>query len=413
MVASALKDEPEGLINAQELRGEAILPSAVIYGANASGKSNFVKALSHMRMLVLDSHRTGEPGEPIPLNPFALDPECAELPCEFCADFIWNNVRYVYRFQATADEFSSESLQAWREGRRTMLFEREGQVFRFGRQLKGPNKTIEEITRNNSLFISAAAQNNHEELGEIVKFFRSISIDLSEREPMITAHFILTEGGFNTSEKDLERKILNFLYEIDTGIIDIQVRETPPNEFNREMGDAVASVIAKHTKSDISELRKSFSQNNRSLRFGHKANNGQTTYLSLAEESGGTIQLLTFIGPVFRALEVGDVVVIDEFGSRLHTRASEIILSLFNNKETNPKGAQLIVATHDTNLLSAKGLRRDQVWFTDKDESGATHLYPLSDIETRKGDNLEKGYLQGRYGAIPFAGSFSKLLKAN
>ncbi len=97
----------------------------------------------------------------------------------------------------------------------------------------------------------------------------------------------------------------------------------------------------------------------------------------------------------------------------MHTRASEIILSLFNDKATNPKGAQLIVTTHDTNLLNATGLRRDQVWFTEKDHGGATHLYPLTDFETRKGDNLEKGYLQGRFGAIPFAGSFSTHLKAD
>jgi AAA15 family ATPase/GTPase len=106
------------------------------------------------------------------------------------------------------------------------------------------------------------------------------------------------------------------------------------------------------------------------------------------------------------------LVVLDEFGSRLHTRASELILALFNNKQTNPRGAQLIVTTHDTNLLNASGLRRDQVWFTEKDEEGATHLYPLTDIETRKGDNLERGYLQGRYGAIPFAGSISDFKKS-
>jgi AAA15 family ATPase/GTPase len=135
--------------------------------------------------------------------------------------------------------------------------------------------------------------------------------------------------------------------------------------------------------------------------------------MNINKESSGTIQMLKILFPIFIALEIGLLVVIDEFASRLHTRAAEVILSLFNNKETNPKGAQLIVATHDTNLLNAKGLRRDQVWFTEKDEGGATHLYPLTDIETRKGDNLEKGYLQGRYGAIPFAGSLADFVKAS
>jgi AAA15 family ATPase/GTPase len=146
--------------------------------------------------------------------------------------------------------------------------------------------------------------------------------------------------------------------------------------------------------------------------LGHPAKDGQSVYLDLSYESAGTVQLLSILGPIFRALEEGTVVVIDEFGSRLHTRASEIILSLFNDKATNPKAAQLIAATHDTNLLNAEGLRRDQVWFTEKDRAGATHLYPLSDYFVRKGDNLEKGYLQGRFGAVPFAGSAAKLLKA-
>ncbi len=133
--------------------------------------------------------------------------------------------------------------------------------------------------------------------------------------------------------------------------------------------------------------------------------------MDISKESSGTIELIASLPTIFEALSSGKPHIIDEFGSRLHTRAAEMILSLFNNKETNPKGAQLIVATHDTNLLNAKALRRDQVWFTEKDEGGATHLYPLTDIETRKGDNLEKGYLQGRYGAIPFAGSISDFKK--
>jgi AAA15 family ATPase/GTPase len=135
--------------------------------------------------------------------------------------------------------------------------------------------------------------------------------------------------------------------------------------------------------------------------------------MDISKESSGTIELLASLPNIIAALACGMPHAIDEFGSRLHTHAAEMILSLFNNKETNPKGAQLIVATHDTNLLSAKGLRRDQVWFTEKDGSGATHLYPLTDIETRKGDNLEKGYLQGRYGAIPFTGPLADFVKAS
>jgi AAA15 family ATPase/GTPase len=118
------------------------------------------------------------------------------------------------------------------------------------------------------------------------------------------------------------------------------------------------------------------------------------------------------LGLVFQALDEGAPFVIDELDASLHTQACEAVLALFSSPETNPRGAQLIATTHDTNLLRSRMLRRDQIWFTEKDGHGATHLYPLTDIRTRKEDNIEKGYLQGRFGAIPFSGSISDLVSA-
>jgi hypothetical protein len=141
MIAShAIKDDPSGLIDAPELRKEKVLPAAVIYGANASGKSNFVKALAHMQMLVRNSHRTGEPGGSVPLKPFLLDRAYAQKPCAFCVEFLWNGVRYSYGFEATRGEITEEFLYVWRNGPRSMLFERTLQNFEFGRSLKGRNK---------------------------------------------------------------------------------------------------------------------------------------------------------------------------------------------------------------------------------------------------------------------------------
>lgn len=403
MIASnAIKDEPAGLIDTPELRNEKILPAAVIYGANASGKSNFVKAMAHMRGLVRNSHRQGEPGGPVPLNPFLLDPVYAEKPSTFYIDFIWSDARYSYGFEATGKEFAAESLYVWRGSHRSLLFERKRQTFEFGRSLKGRNKIIEDLTRPNSLFLSAAVQNNHEELTEIANFFSSTRINLAYPMPAGVISARLADQG-------VDKKILNLLHEIDIGVTDARVHETPIDQKDKEieLRNAVLAVLQQRTGTPPQlEVKSKF------IELGHQTTDGKTVFLDLEDESAGTVQLLYILGPIFRALGEGRVVVIDEFGSRLHTRASEIILSLFNNKETNPKGAQLIVATHDTNLLNAKGLRRDQVWFTEKDETGATHLYPLTDIETRKGDKLEKGYLQGRYGAIPFAGSIANLVKA-
>lgn len=406
MIAShAIKDEPSGLIDAPELRNEKVLPAAVIYGANASGKSNFIKAIAHMQMLVRDSHRRGEPGGPVLLKPFLLDPDCAKRPSAFCMDFLWNGARYSYGFEATRDEITTEFLYVWRNGPRSMLFERELQNFEFGRGLKGRNKTIEDLTRRNSLFLSAATQNNHEGLTEIAKFFLSMRIDLANpMNPNVIAFQLASQG--------LDKKSLSLLNQVDIGVTGADVHEVFVDQDTIDMRTKLWQIIEQRAGDELpSEIKSGIAENDKKLRLGHQAADGVPVFFDLEDESAGTVQLLSILGPIFRALDEGRAVVVDEFGSRLHTRAAEILLSLFNNKETNAKGAQLIVATHDTNLLDAPGLRRDQVWFTEKDERGATHLYPLTDIETRKGDNLEKGYLQGRYGAIPFAGPLVHIVK--
>ena len=137
---------------------------------------------------------------------------------------------------------------------------------------------------------------------------------------------------------------------------------------------------------------------------------GQSVFLKYSEESEGTRRLVDLLPAVYRALDVGSVLVVDELDASLHTRACELLLALFSSHVTNPKGAQMIATTHDTNLLHSSLLRRDQIWLTEKDHEGATHLYPLTDIRTRKTDNIARGYLQGRYGAIPFAGNVGDLL---
>jgi AAA15 family ATPase/GTPase len=415
MIAShAIKDEPSGLIDAPELRKEKVLPAAVIYGANASGKSNFVKALAHMITLVRDSHRRGEPGGGVPLKPFLLDPEYAKNPSEFSIDFILNGARYLYSFEAIKEQFTSESLYIWRNnGSRAMLFERIGDKFEFGRSLKGENRIIEKITRPNSLFLSAAAQTNHLQLSEVAHALPAIAVEQSDPvRPKDISRQLAEEGVGNKTIKLLsviEAGVIATRIEVDLGVAKMFIQDLGPG-ISKEFSSEAMNFLKKSKKINDIEIN---DVNDGQLQLGHKGTDGRAVYFDMEDESAGTVQLLSILGPVFRALDEGGIVIIDEFGSRLHTRAAETILSLFNNKETNPKGAQLIVATHDTNLLNAKGLRRDQVWFTEKDEGGATHLYPLTDIETRKGDNLEKGYLQGRYGAIPFAGPLADFVKAS
>ncbi|RMF70164.1 MAG: ATP-binding protein [Alphaproteobacteria bacterium] len=146
------------------------------------------------------------------------------------------------------------------------------------------------------------------------------------------------------------------------------------------------------------------------LQFAHHGKGGRKVFFEIEDESDGTLRLLTLLDPVFTALETGGSVIIDELEASLHTEAASAILRLFLSKKTNPHGAQLIATTHNTNLLNTEELRRDMVWFVEKDEEGASHLYPLSDFRTRKEWNIERGYLQGRFGAIPFCGGVERLI---
>ncbi|SUS06913.1 conserved hypothetical protein [Candidatus Defluviicoccus seviourii] len=407
LVASSLKDREEGLIASNAAPGKRVLPAAVIYGANASGKTNLLRALGFMRGAVLFSHNRGEPGERIPRSPFRLDPACADAPSTFELDFVVEGERYHYGFEALDDAFQSEWLYAFpsTSNRRQMLFERkagEAIAFDFGRGLKGRNRVIADLTRPNSLFLSTAAQNNHEQLSPVARFFSEIrtAFDIDTPGPLLSR--LLSDG-------DMDPRVIEFLKKIGTGIVGFERREEElPEEartFSKALAAAFATVDKKPPQLDLEQKNTDIF-----LELAHQDCYGNPVYFDVGEESAGTQRLLGVLGRVYRVLDKGDLLVIDELDASLHTQASEAVLALVSSAALNPKGAQLIATTHDTNLLRSEFLRRDQIWFTEKDEGGATHLYPLSDFSTRKGDNIEKGYLQGRFGAIPFAGSAADLL---
>jgi AAA15 family ATPase/GTPase len=409
MVASKLKGDTQGLIESPLLRNVRILPAAIIYGPNGSGKSNILNSLAFARRFVINSHRAGEQNEPIHLAPFAFDKEYQDRSSSFHIDFIFGGNIYYYSFELTPSMVVSEALYSSRDGRRSMLYERSRQSFVFGRNLRGPNKTIETITRSNSLFLSAAAQNNHPELGAISNFFKGTIVHFRTDE-IFMPELVQNEA--------LLEKITQIFDAIDTGITNIRFEEkSPPDdtalEFRNTLTAAIESAAKKEKWFSVERFRELMSKTDKVLKFGHKSKNNDLVWLNLDDESAGINQLLAILFPILRIIENGGTIAIDEFGSRLHTRASEVIIALFSSKLINPNGAQLIVATHDTNLLNTKGLRRDQIWFTGKDRSGATHLYPLTDFEIRMEDNLEKGYLQGRFGAIPFAGNITDILKVS
>ena len=394
-IASSLKDRRDGLIDCTAAPTGSIVPAAVIYGANASGKTNLLDALATMRAMVLRSHAQGEPGGGVPRRSFALDGDSSRTPSRFDVDFVVEGVRYHYGFEASDEAYEAEWLYAFPRSHRRTLFEREGEEYHFGRGLGGPNKTIAGLTRPNSLFVSAAAQNGHEQISEVFAYFRTIlavrDIDVSD----VAAINRMAEEGPG-------RRVIEFLERVGTGVIGYRRKETEVTEkvtaSRRELSTAIKrfAELPPELESSLEDWR------NYTFDLAHRGQDGGSVYLDLASESAGTRRLLVVLGLAFRAIDEGVPLYVDELDASLHTQACEAVLQLFCSPETNPRGAQLITTTHDTNLLGSPALRRDQLWFTEKDAGGATRLYPLTDIRMRKGDNFEKGYLQGRYGAVPF-----------
>ncbi len=390
--ASTLKDENAGLIECPASPTGSILPAIVIYGANASGKTNYMAAMNMMKTLVLESHTKYGPNDALPFHPFALDQESSRTPTHVDVDFVIDGIRYHYGFELTDKVIESEWLYSIPKSRSRLLFERDGSNFQFGRELKGQNKTIATMTRSNSVFLSVAAQNNHQQLSGIFNYFKTVR--------GLTSFDIQSLGvSYYLSRVGLDPRVIAFLENIDTGVIGYQTKENPySKEFLILQRDMIAGArrnIDESIDDEPEELDNIFV-------LEHRGVSGEPVPFDLNWESAGTRRLLIVLSEAFRALDHGSPIYIDEIDTSLHTHACEALLKLFCSPETNRNGAQLIATTHDTNLMKSSLLRRDQVWLTEKGSDGATALYPLIDFRTRSGDNIEKGYLQGRFGAVPF-----------
>lgn len=392
VASSALKDDTGGLIT-PDGSNLAALPAAIIYGANASGKSNVISAFSFFRTEILRSHVDNDPESAIDRTPFLLNKH-NRSPTIIECDFIVDKVHYNYGFSANDNEFESEWLYSYETKRRTMLFERNFSSFEFGRSLRGRNKLISELNRRNSLFLSTAAQNDHPILSKLSRFFRLMGADLFiQISSSIASAQILNIG--------LDKRVLSFINSLDGDIVDFRKKDKKVTQEMKNFGKFVTDYLSDKVSEKLNlDDWESYSE----IELAHKSKSGRNVFFHLDEESDGTRRMLTMLTEAFRCLDTGVPMFVDELDSSLHTHACEQIVALFSTKATNPNGAQLIATTHDTNLLAAPMLRRDQVWFCEKQPGGATELYPLTDIRTRKGDNFEKGYLEGRYGAVPLSG---------
>jgi AAA15 family ATPase/GTPase len=401
-VATKLKGPERGLLDVPGTKFQG-LASVILYGANASGKSNFLQAVTFMRTAILFSHARGAPKGGVPRIPFALDPTLANEPTLLEADFLIAEIRYQYGFTCDDDQFLSEWLYSFPEGKPRKLFERDGSNIVFGTHFKGPKKILATLMRPNSLFLSVVAQHDLEYFRDVIGFFESF-------EYMGTISFAkgMIENTFK--KRDIDPRSIKFLQAIGTGIVNYRQSEVDIPDTLKKFRKEMIDIVNKHV-GELGVIEEDRREKDVSIEISHECADGSECFFGLDRESSGTRRLLVMLGAIFRALDNGSLALVDELDASLHTYAADQIMRLFSDPEINKMGAQLIATTHDTNLLNSNVLRRDQIWFCEKDKAGATHIFPLSDIKSRPTDNFEQGYLEGRYGAIPFSGNWRALME--
>lgn len=371
-----------------------IVRSAVIYGPNAAGKSNVILALRFVRDLVLNSASKGQKGDAIEVVPFLMDAVSADAPSEFELVFVEAGVRYQYGFSLTPERIESEWLIAHPKGSPQRWFERKADAadWGFGPNFRGQRKTWQEATRSNALFLSTAVQLNAEQLGPVFDWFRR-RLRLINPYARVTADFSIAQC--ETDPVVLQR-IIDFLAMADLGIAGVKVER---RKFDASMvPEDMPEALRQHLLNDMA------GQEFADVHFSHRLADGRDVQLDMEDESGGTQKLFALAGPWLDVLANGWVLVIDELDTSLHPVLMRHLVGMFHDLTINTKGAQLIFSTHDTTILDREIFRRDQVWFVEKDRSLQSRLYPLTDFSPRKDENIERGYLHGRYGALPFIG---------
>ncbi|MCA6516208.1 MAG: ATP-binding protein [Chitinophagaceae bacterium] len=388
-----------------------LLKSAVIYGANASGKSKFIEAFQFMRRFVVNSSKETQKGEKIPVEAFRLSSESENKPSEFEVIFTLKKEVFRYGFEVDKNTIVAEWLYHKPKTKETELFYRELQNFETHpkKMLKGATLVKQGLIRNNALFLSVASQFNEESASTVLSWFQGLNFisGLDEREFKNN-----TISKVKTTEN--KSKVLELLKVADLGIKDINYIEDSfeghSDEIKKQLNQIKESMknVDSELFSDISTSHTKFDTEKKKI--------GETSFSMNSDESKGTQKFFYLTGPIIDTLDNGGILIADELDSKIHPNLVCKIVSLFNSKKLNPRNAQLIFNTHDTNLLSSDLFRKDQIWFTEKDKYGEAKLYSLADFKSnavRKNEAYEDNYIRGKYGAVPFLGLFDNLTHKN
>ena len=393
MEAGRVDDLTESVI---EKDGFRLLPVAAIYGANSSGKTNVIKALGWFRYIVTKNSKL-DPDDTLLQLPFLLDVQTREAPTVFEIQILLDSTVYRYGFEYLPTEIVSEWLyekevKPYAKERR--LFQREKQEIDISSEYFPEGKNKKELTRTNRLFLSLVAQLNGNISQKLIKYLSRCN----------TISGIEGGGYEQLSLKMIEhhsegyQEAMELFKKLDLGFTAIEVEEKEVPNGHKERLAALQDVDPQ--KNQNAKDYETYTTHNVYGKEGKVV--GYTRFNAEIFESNGTKKIISLSGPIFHTLLHGRVLFVDELDAKLHPMLTRAIVRLFMDKETNPKGAQLVFTTHDTHLLDKEYLRRDQVWFTEKDATEASDLYSLLEFKERNDRNFEKDYIQGRYGAIPF-----------
>ncbi len=373
-------------LRAKDNEEVSVLPVVGVFGANASGKTNLLRALFDMRDAVRTSFAEWATRQGVPRQPFKLDPGAAEETTLYEVDLMLgvDPVRYTYGFELSDERVEAEWLHAYPDGNRVVWFDREadrpgeeGGEFLFFDPAQeggfhGQQDVLVPVTRPNALFLSTGATLNDPQLAAVHRWFIDnlwlVSPDTDVRTRSAWTQRLLTDPQRGM---DYRGWLVELLAIADLGINGIDI--------DRKSGE---------------------------IALRHRAANGDEIALNFVdEESLGTHSWFAFLGPMLTVLDAGTVLLVDELDSSLHPTLAAEVVRLFQDPKSNPRGAQLLFTTHDATLLGSavldRPLAREQVWITSKKTSGETELYPLAAAGPDDSEDLERGYLRGRYGGAP------------
>jgi AAA15 family ATPase/GTPase len=377
----------------------ALLTSTALYGPNAAGKTNLLRALQCMQSIVLNS-ALSNPAIQFPHNPFKFDILTRSAPTDFEAAFIEDGIRYEYAFSFNETRIIHERLIEFRTKKPSRTFERtydpegsnadaQGYQWSFAKSFRGNRAILREHTRPNALFLSVAVQLNNMQLAPAFLWFQKRLVTIVGASQMNIGLTIRLLG-----QDDGKERLLPFIRESDNGIADFQFTAEPFLPAQLAFNADTLPLVYQDSPNAPPKVAK--------VKFSHPVKNSENfAELDLMEESGGTQMLFKTGGAWLNVWKNGEILLVDEIDTSLHPLLVKFLIARFHSKASNPQNAQLIFTTHNTSILTNKLFRRDQIWFVEKTEDNASKIYALSDFSPRKDEDIERWYMRGRYGALP------------